>query len=347
MTKIAVALSGGVDSSLTVKMLCDAGHEVIGVTLCVQHEGEGATVCAGDSAVAKARAAAQYLGIEHHVLDVCDDFRASVLEYAWHEYSHSRTPAPCVQCNEQIKFGKLLDYALSLGCEKMATGHYARIVDYHGVKRIARGVDGRKDQSYFLSGLSNDVVSRVLFPLGSLEKTRVRVLAAEYGLPAAQTPDSQNVCITRPGETFAETLCHSFDGRPVIGNFTMNGRILAPHLGIHRYTVGQRHGLGNLVPTKATLVKSIGERDIEVTTNVRDLDSRELRASRAVWHTDSLPEGLEGQIRYRSQPVGCRVKRDGERVEVQFDAAVHAVTPGQVIAFYDGDVVVGRAIIEG
>lgn len=347
MKKVAVALSGGVDSSLTVLLLRDAGYEVVGVTLRVQRDRSGASVCAGDDAVAKARAVAAYLGIEHRVCDVCDAFRTSILAPSWETYSQGRTPSPCVRCNERIKFGKLFEFALSLGCEKMATGHYARIVDYHGISRIARGADRNKDQSYFLSGLTNEVVSRIMFPLGEYEKPKVRALADSYGLPSAHTPDSQNVCITEPGKTFSETLCDLFDGKPKIGQFIYDGKKLGSHLGIHHYTVGQRHGLGNLIPTQKAYVKAIVGNDVEITADVSSLDTRHLRAKDVIWHAPVPTEGVYAQIRYRSPAVPCRVTCAGDVVSVEFESPVHAVTPGQIVAFYDGDVTIGRGIIDG
>lgn len=347
MSKIAIALSGGVDSSLAALLLRDAGNDVIAVTLKVQNDADGQAVCAGDKAIEKAEKTAKFLGIEHHICNVCDDFSALILQYAWEEYSHARTPSPCVRCNEKIKFGKLFEFARSLGCDYFATGHYARIVDFNGVKRIARGLDPQKDQSYFLSGLQNDVVSRVLFPLGELEKTRVRELASQYQLPTAAAKDSQNVCITRPGETFAETLRAHFDEKPIRGNFVMNGKILRPHQGIHQYTVGQRHGLGDLVPQKVSFVKSVGLKDVEITTSPEELETVRCSANQAIWHISDVPQRCKVQIRYRSPAVYASILTKNDRVFIQFDTPVRAVTPGQIAAFYVDDVVIGRAILEG
>lgn len=345
MTKIAVALSGGVDSSLTVKLCKERGFDVIAITLRVQQEREGQNVCAGDSAIMRAKEVARFLDIEHHVCDVCRDFSDLILQYAWDEYAHGRTPSPCVRCNERIKFGKMLDFARSLGCEYMATGHYARIVPYHGLHRIARGLDAQKDQSYFLSGLDESVTSHILFPLGELTKPQVRTLAAQYNIPSAKTPDSQNVCITTPGMTFAETLCDLFHGHPKIGDFVLHGQKLAKHQGVHHYTIGQRHGLGSLVPTKISFVKNIHDDNIEITTDPAELDTCTLTADQAVWHVEPLPN-MSAQIRYRSAPTPCKAEilKNGS-VAVTFETPVHAPAPGQVIAFYDGDTVIGRAII--
>lgn len=347
MKKIAVALSGGVDSSLAVLLLRDAGCEVVGVTLRVQKNCGGASVCAGDDAVKKARDVADYLGVAHYVCDVCDDFRDLILSYAWQTYACGQTPSPCVRCNECIKFGKLLEFAMSLGCEAMATGHYAQITDYNGIKRISRGADRNKDQSYFLSGLPNDVAARILFPLGGYAKPQVRALAASYGLPSAHTPDSQNVCITKPGQTFAQTLSELFGGKPRRGAFVYRGQKIGAHNGIHCYTVGQRHGLGNLLPAQKAYVRAIVGRDVEITSDPSDLDAFGLRAADAIWHADpSKAQNLSAQIRYRSPSAPCALSFSGTAADVRFSAAVHAVTPGQIVAFYDGDVVIGRAVIQ-
>lgn len=347
MTKIAIALSGGVDSALTAMLLKNAGYDVIAVTLKVQHDKDGASVCAGDSAIEKAAQSAAYLGLEHHVCDVCDVFSDLILKHAWNEYSHARTPSPCVRCNEYIKFGKLLEFALSLGCEKMATGHYARIAAYHGIQRIQRGVDPQKDQSYFLSGLQNHITEKILFPLGEFEKTKVRELAIAHGLPAASAKDSQNVCITREGQTFAETLRDLFNGIPTKGHFIHEGKMIKPHDGIHKYTVGQRHGLGNLIPTRVSFVKKIGLKDVEITTDPTQLETRTVYASNVIWHSPHIPERCNAQIRYRTPASAAQIiQHDNNRIQVQFDLPVRAATPGQVLALYDGDIVIGRGIIE-
>lgn len=348
MKKIAVALSGGVDSSLAVLLLRDEGYDVVGVTLRVQKNADGASVCASDDDVEKARTVAHYLGIEHFVCDVCHDFKDIILSYAWNTYANGQTPSPCVRCNERIKFGILFDFAMSLGCDAMATGHYAQIVDYHGIKRIARGVDANKDQSYFLSGISNATVERVFFPLGGYTKSQVRDLADRYRLPSARTPDSQNVCITKPGQTFAETLCDLFGAKPKIGAFVYRGEKIAKHGGIHRYTVGQRHGLGNLIPTQKAYVKAITGSDVEITTTPDDLAARQFSATDAVWHADpDKADSLRAQIRYRSPDVPCSLKQNGDRLSIQCSIPVTAATPGQIVAFYDGYTVIGRAIITG
>lgn len=347
MAKVAIALSGGVDSSLTALLLKQAGHDVIAVTLKVQNDADGQSVCAGDKAIQKAAETAKFLGISHHVCDVCDDFSSLILKYAWDEYAHARTPSPCVRCNEKIKFGKLFDFAQSLGCEYLATGHYARIVDFNGIKRIARGIDPQKDQSYFLSGLKNDVVSHIMFPLGELEKTRVRELAVQFNLPTATAKDSQNVCITKPGETFAETLRSFFHETSISGNFVTKGKVLRPHQGIHQYTVGQRHGLGDLVPQKISFVKSVGQKDIEITTDPTELETVRCSANQAVWHIPNVPQRCKVQIRYRSPAVFASILTKDDRVFIQFDTPVRAVTPGQIAAFYVDNVVIGRAILEG
>ncbi len=348
MTKIGVALSGGVDSSLAALLLRDQGYEVIAVTLKVQDDQEGSNVCAGDSAVEKARQTASFLGIEHHVCDVSADFKRLILKYACDEYARARTPSPCVRCNEWIKFGRLVPFCLELGCTHMATGHYAQIVDYAGKKCIARGADVRKDQSYFLSGLPSSILEHVMFPLGGYEKTQVRALAEHYALPSAKAADSQNVCITRPGQTFAETLWDIFRMPVHLGRFVVDGKLAGQHEGLHRYTVGQRHGLGNLAPARPVWVSHVGPDNVDVTTNGRTLDTRVVEAADVFWNVDSVPTRCSAQIRYRHQAVMGTLEKLGDRIRMTFDEPVHAATPGQTLVFYDGNVVLGRGwLVDG
>lgn len=346
MTKIGVALSGGVDSSLTALLLRDQGYEVVAVTLKVQDETEGESVCAGNLAVERAKKVAEHLGLEHVVCDVSREFRELILRPAQQEYAHARTPSPCVRCNERIKFGKLVPFVMDLGCTHLATGHYAKVVRYQGKSCVARGADENKDQSYFLAGLPSHLLDHVMFPLGAFHKTEVRALADTYGLPSAKVADSQNVCITRPGKTFAETLWELFDAEAVQGQFVVDGRPAARHHGLHHYTVGQRHGLGNLAPTKPVWVRHVGPVNVEVTTDRTLLDVTYAEADELHWNVEAVPQRCSVQIRYRHKPVMASVEVVGDTAKIRMDAPVHAVTPGQALVFYDGNVVLGRGWIK-
>lgn len=345
MSKIAVALSGGVDSSLIALILRDQGHEVHAVTLKLQNDAETQSVCAGDSTLVKAKQVADFMGIPHHIYDLSQRFHEIILRYAKDEYANARTPSPCIVCNERIKFGLLLEFARSLGCSHLATGHYVRRVKEDDRYYVARGKDLNKDQSYFLARLSSDTLSQVLFPLGEMQKSEVRQMADKYQLPSAQAPDSQNICISRPDRTFAETLWDIFDETPKTGAFVLDGKILGQHKGVHRYTVGQRRGLGDLVPTKAVWVKEIQGNQVHLSTEKQALNGFALMADNAILHAPAWPQRCKAQIRYRHKAVEASLYPKNELIEVHFDEAVAAITPGQAIVFYEDDKVIGQAWI--
>jgi tRNA-specific 2-thiouridylase len=233
--RVVVAMSGGVDSTVAAALLVERGCEVIGVTLRLLQGEE----TAGD-AVHEARAAADRLGIAHHVLDGRREFEELVLRRSWDEYARGRTPNPCVVCNARIKFGLLLDHARSLGATKIATGHYARL---DATPTIRRGVDRRKDQSYFLWALDARQLAAVLFPLGELTKQQVRDRARSLGLPNAERAESQDACFVRDDQQFAEELRRHF-GEPARSGVIVDeaGKVLGAHQGIHHFTIGQRRG---------------------------------------------------------------------------------------------------------
>ncbi|MFA5624737.1 MAG: tRNA 2-thiouridine(34) synthase MnmA [Bradymonadales bacterium] len=348
MSRVAIALSGGVDSSLAAKILLEAGHEVIAVTMKLQNSAQNSSSCAGDAAIAKARAAAQELGIPFHVCDISNEFKDIILKYAWNDYKNARTPSPCVFCNERIKFGKLWQFAQNLACKQLATGHYARIEKRGERHVLCRGVDKKKDQSYFLAGLCSETLANILFPLGGMEKEEVRRRAEHFALLSAQAPDSQNVCIVEEGRSFAQTLADIF-GEEAEGGYFVDGegRKIKAHRGLHHYTVGQRHGLGNLIPTKAAWVKEIRRPNVVITTQTDELLRTDCSAHELVWNCDEIPQRVSAQIRYRhrAQEAFIDYNKDEDLCKIQFSTPVRAVSPGQIIVFYDGDIVLGRGIL--
>jgi tRNA-uridine 2-sulfurtransferase len=350
---IAVAMSGGVDSSVAAALLLEAGHDVMGATLLLNEgRGEGATCC-GDDAVSRARAVADQLGIGHRVVDASREFGERVLRPAWEEYARGRTPSPCLLCNERVKFGALLDWAKENGADGIATGHYARVErDERGALRLRRGADAGKDQSYFLAGLNADQLAAIRFPLGALDKAQVREKARALGLASRDTPDSQDACFASPDVGFAEALRARF-GAPARPGEILDGdgNRLGRHGGIHLFTVGQRKGLG--VPATSRLwVRQIRAADaaIVVTGDEAALDATALTARGFVWSAGAPPAGeleCEIQVRYRSRPARARAAVRGEgEVAVRLDTPVRAVTPGQAAVLYDGDVVLGRGWID-
>ena len=352
--RIAVAMSGGVDSSVAAALLKQAGHELIGVTLKLQecHDAHGSKSCCGVDGITRARAVAGSLGFPHYVLDCVKDFEQLVLLPAWQEYASGRTPSPCLNCNERVKFGVLLDWAARLGIPRVATGHYARLgEDQAGQPTLLRGTDEGKDQSYFLAGLTLAQLCRSLFPVGHLRKPEVRALAASLGLPTAETPESQDACLVAPGELFSEMLRQRFAAPAQPGEIVdESGKLVGRHDGIHTVTIGQRKGL----PAGATArrwVKAISPAtgQVTVTSNVDELADTEFVARQVNWLAGELPAQprlCSVQVRYRhsSAPATIVAQADGS-LRVTLESPVKAVTPGQAAVFYDGDRTLGRGSI--
>jgi tRNA-uridine 2-sulfurtransferase len=353
--RIAVAMSGGVDSSVAAALLKQQGHSLIGVTLKLQecHDAHGSRSCCGVDGTTRAREVAGLLDFPHYVLDCVKDFSDLVLAPAWQEYAIGRTPSPCLLCNERVKFGILLAWAERLGIPRVATGHYARLQPGVGGRlALLRGRDGAKDQSYFLAGLSPEQLERAVFPVGHLCKPEVRALAKQLALPSADTPESQDACLVDPGQSFAEMLRRRFDAPVLPGQIVdETGNLVGHHQGIHAFTIGQRKGL----PAGATArrwVRSISPATglVTVTSRADELVGSEFVASRVSWLDGDLPVQdlpCSVQVRYRhpSEPATVVAQGDG-RLHVILHRPVKAITPGQAAVFYDGDRALGRGWIE-
>lgn len=343
MSIIAVAMSGGVDSSVTAALLKQQGHDVFGITMRLfapHSSGIG-------SAVHDAAVVAEHLGIPHHVADFAPDFSRLIIGDFIEEYRAGHTPNPCVRCNRYIKFGLLLDTARELGAEQLATGHYVRkSVDPDGSCHLRTACNIRKDQSYFLYTLTQQQLQRVIFPLGTFaSKDEVRRLAHDFALPVAEKSDSQEVCFI-PGDDYVTFLEGSGSLDATDGDIIhRDGRIVGRHHGTHRYTIGQRKGLG-IAWSEPLYVTAIDtERNVVLVGEEPHVYAAGLQAEGVSWI--GAPPAAEEfattcKIRYRHQPVGCRVRLlAGERCEVQFDQPQKAVTPGQALVFYRGDEVLG------
>ena len=352
--RIAIAMSGGVDSSVAAALLKQAGHSLIGVTLKLQecHDAQGSKSCCGVDGVTRARAVAGSLGFPHYVLDCVKDFERLVLFPAWQEYANGRTPSPCLHCNEQVKFGLLLDWASRLGVPRVATGHYARLEkDAAGRPVLLRGCDSGKDQSYFLAGMSLDQLDRAVFPVGHLCKPEVRALAKSHGLPTAETPESQDACLVAPGESFPEMLRKRFDAPARAGEIVdETGKLVGRHDGIHLFTIGQRKGL----PAGATArrwVKAIAPDTglVTITGRPEELVGTEFVAKSVNWLAGELPRApliCSVQVRYRHASVPATiVTQDDGGLRVSLQNPVKAITPGQAAVFYDGERTLGRGWI--
>lgn len=348
--RIAVAMSGGVDSSVAAARLLEQGVEVVGITLRLRPDGPSLPG-RGATDVEAARAAAERLGIPHHVFDARDEFDRLVLRPAWEEYDRGRTPNPCVRCNRTVKFGVLWSHAAALGAEALATGHYARLErDADGRFVLRRGRDRRKDQSYFLAGLSDEQFARTILPLGDLSKDEVRARARALGLPNADRPGSRDACFGTIDGSFAEALRERFGAGARPGRIVDRaGREWGRHRGLHRFTVGQRQGLGIARGARA-YVLAIEPASGDVVVGTWDeLLCEGVEATLIRWHERPAvrPARFEAQTRYRQPVVAAEVFEDGDgRLEVRFAERVAGVAPGQALVFYDGDRVVGCAWID-
>ncbi len=353
-----VAMSGGVDSSVAAAMLKQRGWRLIGITMRIWpcddlNDGAGAEGrCCSLQAVADAQRVARLLGIPHSVLDVRDIFQREVIEPFCADYAAGRTPNPCIRCNRYVKFGALAQRAREVGASHVATGHYARIERDENCDRwiIRTGVDGSKDQSYALYSLGQEQLAMALLPLGELRKAEVRRRARELGLPAADRPESQELCFIVNGDypAFVRRLLPGAAGRgPIVDSA---GRHLGTHRGIACYTIGQRRGLGLSGRREALYVADIDPRtNTVVVGHERELYRKQVTVGAANYVgcvNPDRPLRLHGKLRYKMAPQSCVVHAEDEILRAEFDTPQRAVTPGQAAVFYDGDVLVCGGIIE-
>lgn len=355
-------MSGGVDSSTVAAMLCAEGHNVIGLTMqlwnqrrLAGHDGMPESVqgrCCSLDDVYDARRVAETIGIPYYVVNHEERFERDVVRPFVEEYLSGRTPIPCSLCNNHLKFDQLLIVARQIGADKVATGHYARVTfdEPRGRWLLKRPADKSKDQTYFLFGLTQEQLSRTLFPLGAMTKPEVRELARKYGLVIAEKPDSQEICFVPGGDykRFLDAyLAEQGSGLPETAGqmVTADGQVIGEHAGIHNFTVGQRKGLGVATGTPLYVIQIKGDSKEVVVGADEQLYSRILRAHRV--NLIAIPELREPmrvavKIRHRHQPAPALIEPTGpDEVLVTFDQPQRAITPGQAAVFYDGDTVVG------
>ena len=353
--RIVVAMSGGVDSSVAAALLAEQGHDVIGLSMQLYDTtgGDGersfGSCCSIDD-LHDARRVAAALKIPHYIVNFERQFDELVVSNFVQEYASGRTPLPCAHCNSDLKFATLADRARGLGAEKVATGHYARVERDEATGRflLRRAVDPSKDQAYFLFSLTQDQLAQAMFPVGDQPKDAVREYARRRRLPVADKPDSQEICFI-PDHDYARFVGERAPEATGGAILHEDGRLLGRHDGIHRFTVGQRKGLG-LSGAAPLYVLELKAADRQVIVGPRaSLERTTLTASGVNWILDEPAPAIRvtAQIRHRHQPATAMVRAlPDHRTEVVFDAPQVAITPGQAVVFFDGDVVVGGGWID-
>jgi len=354
-TRVVVAMSGGVDSSVAAALLVEQGYDVIGMMMRLWSEetvaGGAHNRCCTPEQMNDARRIADQLGIPFYVLDTQDVFRNTVVEYFIDQHRQALTPNPCIECNRHIRFSYLYNNAMALDADYLATGHYARIDQNEtGAFRLRMGMDPKKDQSYVLSVLKQEHLAHTKFPVGEYPKPEVRELAERFGLPTASKQDSQDLCFLGDGDYRRFLRVHAPDVMEPGPIVLKNGDVIGEHNGLANYTIGQRKGLGVSYHQPLYVIATNPYRNALI-VGVRDeLGQDTLTAKRMSWTSNTPPtESFQAQvkIRYKAKPVDAQVQPLSEdRVCIQFDRPLRDITPGQGAVIYQGDVCLGGGIIE-
>jgi tRNA-uridine 2-sulfurtransferase len=349
MSKVLLAMSGGVDSTVAASLLADQGYEVIGVTFKNFNLNELAPTeskrnCCSIELINNARQACSRLGIPHYVIDRVEIFKLRVLDNFRDSYLTGMTPNPCVRCNSLVRWPELISLADQMGAEFVATGHYARIGRHNGECRIFRAISIAKDQSYALWGINPEHLPRTILPIGDYAKDKIRQIAAERDFKSAEQPDSQDICFVPEGK-YSDLF-----GKIMSGDIVdTQGEIVGRHKGLANYTIGQRRGLGIANPKPLYVINILAEQNKIVVGAENELYRRKFELGEANWFIKlSANESFECQtkIRYRHDPSQCKVKIGEQgQASVEFAEPQRAITPGQSAVFYDQDMVLGGGVI--
>jgi tRNA-specific 2-thiouridylase len=349
--RVVVAMSGGVDSSVAAALLADQGHEVIGVMMKLWSDPGTENLCCTPDSMALARSIAAQFDFPFHTADVESTFRQNVVEYFIDQYKSGSTPNPCIACNRHVRWNTLFDIADTLGATHVASGHYARLkMTGKGLVQLLRGIDPNKDQSYVLHGLSQEQLTRTLFPLGKYTKPEIREIARRFQLPVSEHPDSQDLCFVGKDGYRDFLIRHApevVDPGPIVNS---RGEHLGTHQGLAFYTIGQRKGLGIPAPRSYYVMRKDTGLNTLVIGSSEELGRDELIAEDVNWIAGTAPIGpmrVQIKIRYKAHDVwGLVYPQPGCSVFVKFEERIRAITPGQAAVFYQDTVCLGGGIIK-
>ncbi len=352
--KVLLAMSGGVDSSVAAYLLKEQGYEVTGVTIRTwapdDCDEKSTRSCCGTKGVEDARAVAVGLGLKYNVMNMSEIFKTEVIDYFVDEYQKGRTPNPCIACNEKVKIGLFWEKAKSLGMDYVATGHYARVQQETDTGRyhISRGVDDHKDQSYVMFPLKQEVLSRLLLPVGELKKDEVREIAKKVGMGVHNKPDSQEICFI-PSNDYAAFMKKNFNVKTETGDIkTVEGEVLGKHPGYQHFTIGQRRGLGVAYSYPLYVVDIKPETNEVIVGDKSQVKSPRFVVNRLIWHMNPRKQfNADVKIRSAHAQSKASIECDSEQsAVVTFDEPQEAITPGQAAVFYDEDKVIAGGWID-